>query len=185
MAAARRSSGSPAPPRHARAGRPVRRSRAVRAPEPAPVDIAPTDPLLALLESESGIVDIETLELDSPAVRELKAAGVKLVVPLISQGELIGVLNLGPRRSEQEYSSDDRKLLEQPRHPGGSRPAGRPARARAGGRGRDTPALRAGARGRAPDPAALPAQGAARPARAGRSPPTTSRRARSAATSTT
>jgi len=33
-------------------------------------------------------------------------------VPLVSQGELIGVLNLGPRRSEQEYSTDDRKLLD-------------------------------------------------------------------------
>ena len=42
----------------------------------------------------------------------MKAAGVKLAVPLVSQGELIGVLNLGPRRSEQEYSSDDRKLLD-------------------------------------------------------------------------
>src|SRR3954449_5148533 len=82
------------------------------APEPAPVDIAPTDPLLALFESASGVVDLDDLELDSPAVRELKAAGVKLAVPLISQGELIGVLNLGPRLSEQDYSTDDRKLLD-------------------------------------------------------------------------
>ena len=37
---------------------------------------------------------------------------MKLAVPLVSQGELIGVLNLGPRLSEQEYSSDDRKLLD-------------------------------------------------------------------------
>ncbi len=43
--------------------------------------------------------------------RALKAAGVKLVVPLISQGELIGLVNLGARLSEQEYSSDDRRLL--------------------------------------------------------------------------
>ena len=54
----------------------------------------------------------ETLELDSPALAALKAAGVKLAVPLVSQGELIGVLNLGPRRSEQDYSTDDRKLLD-------------------------------------------------------------------------
>jgi serine phosphatase RsbU (regulator of sigma subunit)/anti-sigma regulatory factor (Ser/Thr protein kinase) len=78
----------------------------------APVDIAPNDPLLVVLQSASGAVDIEALELDSPALEELKAAGVKLAVPLISQGELIGVLNLGPRLSEQEYSSDDRKLLD-------------------------------------------------------------------------
>jgi serine phosphatase RsbU (regulator of sigma subunit)/anti-sigma regulatory factor (Ser/Thr protein kinase) len=80
------------------------------APEPPPVDIAPNDPLLAYLQGDA--VDIESLELDSPALRELKAAGVKLAVPLVSQGELIGVLNLGPRLSEQEYSSDDRKLLD-------------------------------------------------------------------------
>src|SRR5688500_9497094 len=82
------------------------------APEQAPVEIAPNDPLLAYFQSAGEAVDIEELELDSPALRELKAAGVKLAVPLVSQGELIGVLNLGPRLSEQEYSSDDRKLLD-------------------------------------------------------------------------
>ncbi len=75
------------------------------------IDIGPTDPLLAFLQAASGPVDIATLELDSPAVRELRDAGVVLVVPLVSQGELIGTLNLGPRLSEQEYSSDDRRLL--------------------------------------------------------------------------
>src|ERR1700741_1925288 len=81
-------------------------------PEPAPVDTAPNDPLLAYFRAAGEAVDIEELELDSPALRELKAAGVKLAVPLVSQGELIGVLNLGPRLSEQDYSSDDRKLLD-------------------------------------------------------------------------
>ncbi len=77
-----------------------------------PVEIAPNDPIVALFQSAPGAVDIETLELDSPALAGLRAAGVKLVVPLVSQGELIGLLNLGPRRSEQAYSSDDRKLLD-------------------------------------------------------------------------
>jgi serine phosphatase RsbU (regulator of sigma subunit)/anti-sigma regulatory factor (Ser/Thr protein kinase) len=85
---------------------------AARAEDVAPVDIAPNDPLLAYLQSASGAVDVSALELDSPALVSLKAAGVRLAVPLVSQGELIGVLNLGPRRSEQEYSSDDRRLLE-------------------------------------------------------------------------
>jgi serine phosphatase RsbU (regulator of sigma subunit)/anti-sigma regulatory factor (Ser/Thr protein kinase) len=82
------------------------------APEQTPVEIAPNDPLLAYFQGAGEAVDIEELELDSPALRELKQAGVKLAVPLVSQGELIGVLNLGPRLSEQEYSSDDRKLLD-------------------------------------------------------------------------
>jgi serine phosphatase RsbU (regulator of sigma subunit)/anti-sigma regulatory factor (Ser/Thr protein kinase) len=57
-------------------------------------------------------VDIEALQLDSPGLRAMKDAGMKLAVPLVSQGELIGVLSLGARRSEQEYSTDDRKLLD-------------------------------------------------------------------------
>ncbi len=80
--------------------------------EVAPVDLAENDPLLAFLLSASGVVDVESLRLDSPGLTAMKANGVKLAVPLVSQGELIGVLSLGPRRSEQEYSSDDRKLLD-------------------------------------------------------------------------
>jgi serine phosphatase RsbU (regulator of sigma subunit)/anti-sigma regulatory factor (Ser/Thr protein kinase) len=81
-------------------------------PERPAVEIAPNDPLLAYLQAAGGTVDVEALGLDSPALAELKAAGTKLVVPLVSQGELIGVLNLGPRLSDQDYSSDDRKLLD-------------------------------------------------------------------------
>src|SRR5215203_5022232 len=76
------------------------------------VDIAPNDPLLAYLQGASGAVDVDSLELDSAALAEMRVVGVKLVVPLLSQGELIGVLSLGPRRSDQEYSTDDRRLLD-------------------------------------------------------------------------
>jgi hypothetical protein len=75
------------------------------------IDIAESDPLLAYLQSAPGPVDIARLELESPAVDALREAGVALVVPLVSQGELIGTLNLGPRLSEQDYSTDDRRLL--------------------------------------------------------------------------
>src|SRR5215217_6744394 len=75
------------------------------------LEIAPNDPILAYLASVSGVVEVEKLDLDSPALAAMKEAGVKLVVPLVSQGELIGILNLGPRLSQQEYSADDRKLL--------------------------------------------------------------------------
>ncbi|OLC52641.1 MAG: hypothetical protein AUH85_16550 [Chloroflexi bacterium 13_1_40CM_4_68_4] len=87
--------------------------RAVRyAPEAEPIDIAPNDPLLAYLASAPGPVAIADLDLDSPAVSELRRTGVRLIVPLMSQGELIGMLNLGPRLSDQEYSRDDRALLD-------------------------------------------------------------------------
>jgi serine phosphatase RsbU (regulator of sigma subunit)/anti-sigma regulatory factor (Ser/Thr protein kinase) len=79
--------------------------------EAPPVEIAPNDPLIAYFSGTTGAVDIGTLQLDSPALAALREAGVRLVVPLVSQGDLIGLLNLGARRSEQEYSADDRKLL--------------------------------------------------------------------------
>jgi serine phosphatase RsbU (regulator of sigma subunit)/anti-sigma regulatory factor (Ser/Thr protein kinase) len=77
-----------------------------------PVDIAPNDPIIGYFQGASGAVDVDSLDLDSPAVAALREAGVKLVVPLVSQGELIGLLNLGPRLSEREYSGEDRKLLD-------------------------------------------------------------------------
>ena len=80
--------------------------------EPAPqLEIAPNDPIVAYFASASGVVEIEKLDLHSPALKAMKAAQIKVVVPLVSQGELIGLLNLGPRLSQQEYSADDRKLL--------------------------------------------------------------------------
>ena len=75
------------------------------------IDIAESDPLMAYLQTAPGPVEIARLELDSPAVRAMREAGVALVVPLVSQGELIGTLNLGARLSEQDYSTDDRRLL--------------------------------------------------------------------------
>ncbi len=91
---------------------PVRPQSRSRVLETAPIDIAPNDPILAYFHAGSGAVAIDDLVLDSPAVNALRAAGVKLVVPLISQGELIGLLNLGRRLSDQDYSADDRRLLE-------------------------------------------------------------------------
>jgi serine phosphatase RsbU (regulator of sigma subunit) len=75
------------------------------------LQIAPNDPIVAYFASASGVVEIDKLDLDSPALAAMKAADIKVVVPLVSQGELIGLLNLGPRLSQQEYSADDRKLL--------------------------------------------------------------------------
>ena len=103
-------------------GRPAPDTAQIAVPAPAPtaapaeqpgvaVDIPETDALFAYLQSAPGPVDLTRLELASPALEELRAAGVALVVPLVTQGELIGTLNLGPRLSEQDYSTDDRRLL--------------------------------------------------------------------------
>ncbi len=79
--------------------------------ETLPLDMAPNDLLVAYFLSAPGAVEIDKLNLDSPALKALKATGVQVVIPLVSQGELVGLLNLGPRLSEQDYSTDDRTLL--------------------------------------------------------------------------
>ncbi|HLJ82276.1 MAG TPA: SpoIIE family protein phosphatase [Ktedonobacterales bacterium] len=79
---------------------------------PLPITIAPDDPIIAYFVSTPGAVEVDKLHVNSPAVRELRAAGAKLIIPLVSQGELVGLLNLGPRLSQQDYSTDDRRLLD-------------------------------------------------------------------------
>jgi serine phosphatase RsbU (regulator of sigma subunit)/anti-sigma regulatory factor (Ser/Thr protein kinase) len=86
----------------------VSRSRKIETP---PLDIAPNDPLVAYFLSAPGAIEIDKLHMDSAALKALKSSGIKMVIPLVSQGELVGLLNLGPRLSEQDYSTDDRTLL--------------------------------------------------------------------------
>ncbi len=76
------------------------------------LNIAPNDPLVHYFQNSPGVVDVSKLLIQSPALTALRSNGVKMVVPLVSQGKLIGMINLGPRLSEQEYSSDDLKLLD-------------------------------------------------------------------------
>ena len=87
-------------------------SAAAAFPELEQFEIAPNDPIVAFFQSATGPVSLAGLEIESPALERLRAAGVELVAPLVSQGELVGVLNLGPRLSGQDYSTDDRKLLD-------------------------------------------------------------------------
>jgi serine phosphatase RsbU (regulator of sigma subunit)/anti-sigma regulatory factor (Ser/Thr protein kinase) len=90
---------------------PVAPGVAPPAPTGPALTIAPNDPLVAYCLSAAGPIDVEQLKLESPAVQAMRDAGVTLAVPLISQGELIGLLSLGPRLSQQAYSADDRALL--------------------------------------------------------------------------
>jgi serine phosphatase RsbU (regulator of sigma subunit) len=75
------------------------------------IELPAGDPLADYLMDVAGAVDIRELEFDSPALTALKNAGAVLVVPLISAGIPIGVLSLGPRLSERDYSAEDRRLL--------------------------------------------------------------------------
>jgi serine phosphatase RsbU (regulator of sigma subunit) len=85
--------------------------RARRA-EVVPFQVGRDDPIIGHLEAVAGPVALGEIGLVSPARDALQAAGMQLVVPLVSQARLVGLLALGPRRSERDYAGDDRKLLE-------------------------------------------------------------------------
>ena len=75
------------------------------------LELAVDDPLAGYLLDVARPVDITSLQLQSEALKVMQEAGVVLVVPLISSGSLIGLLSLGPRRSERSYATDDVRQL--------------------------------------------------------------------------
>jgi serine phosphatase RsbU (regulator of sigma subunit)/anti-sigma regulatory factor (Ser/Thr protein kinase) len=97
------------------AARAARRGEQTSAPSRArriEIEIDPGDPLLVYLQSATGPVDIGALPAYSPAVARMVAQEVQLVVPLVTGGELVGILALGQRLSERTYSRNDRRLLD-------------------------------------------------------------------------
>ena len=70
------------------------------------------DAAMGILRDAPGPLDLEQEDLSSDSLERFRNVHVKLAVPLISQGELVGMLNLGPRLSETDYSTQDHRLLE-------------------------------------------------------------------------
>ncbi|MDQ2716440.1 MAG: SpoIIE family protein phosphatase [Chloroflexota bacterium] len=79
--------------------------------EPAEISVADSDPFMAYVLSAPGAVEVERLPLDSPMLQGVKTMDASIVLPLASQGELIGLLTLGPRPNGERYAHKDRTLL--------------------------------------------------------------------------
>jgi serine phosphatase RsbU (regulator of sigma subunit) len=79
---------------------------------PFDIMIAAGDPMRAFAMSHSGSIEVARLQLDSLMLRILRTNDVEIALPLISQGELIGLLTLGPRLDGQKYARADRSLLD-------------------------------------------------------------------------
>jgi serine phosphatase RsbU (regulator of sigma subunit) len=79
---------------------------------PLSISIKPGDPIIPFFLSRSAVVEVEEINIDSPALQQLKQAGVKIAAPLVVHGDLVGLLSLGPRMSTLDYSPDDLMLLE-------------------------------------------------------------------------
>lgn len=73
--------------------------------------IADDDPLIVYILNHPGTIEISRVQLDSPVLRELQQRAAEMLLPLASQGELVGLLILGPRLKE-EYTREERTLLD-------------------------------------------------------------------------
>jgi serine phosphatase RsbU (regulator of sigma subunit)/anti-sigma regulatory factor (Ser/Thr protein kinase) len=69
------------------------------------------DPFRTYMLNVDDVIDVDKLMINSPAVEELNKRSASLAIPLISQGEPVGVLMIGARKSGQPYSNEDRRLL--------------------------------------------------------------------------
>jgi serine phosphatase RsbU (regulator of sigma subunit) len=69
------------------------------------------DPIISYALTHPGAVEVDRLQLDSPVLHTLKINHVEIALPLVSQGELLGLLTLGSRLKGLDYAHDDRGLL--------------------------------------------------------------------------
>lgn len=69
------------------------------------------DAFMAYALHHLGVMDIDRVKLDSPVMRQLKTSAVEIGLPLVSQGKLIGLLTLGPRLNGQDYTREERGML--------------------------------------------------------------------------
>ena len=78
---------------------------------PGEITVADTDPLLDYALTHPGTLEVKRLRLDSPMMQVLRTNVVDVLLPLASQGELIGLLTLGPRMDGERYGHQNSALL--------------------------------------------------------------------------
>ncbi len=73
--------------------------------------VADDDPLIAYVLSHPATLEIDRLHLDSPVLQDMKLRAAEMILPLASQGELLGLLILGPHLKGEAYTREERTLL--------------------------------------------------------------------------
>jgi serine phosphatase RsbU (regulator of sigma subunit) len=73
--------------------------------------IADDDPLLAYMLSHPGTREIDRLQLDSPVLQDMKLHAAEMILPLANQGELLGLLILGPHLKGDAYTREELTML--------------------------------------------------------------------------
>ena len=161
----------PEPAQQLRTGAAAEAIAATSAPETRQVEIAPNDPIVAYFQSAHRRGRRSKASTSTrPRSSSLREAGVELVVPLVSQGELVGVAQSRPAPLGPGLLDRRPQAPRLARRAGGAGAAGRATRAAAGGRSAHARAHRAGAARRDADPAELPARSSSPSSRAGTCP---------------
>jgi serine phosphatase RsbU (regulator of sigma subunit)/anti-sigma regulatory factor (Ser/Thr protein kinase) len=75
------------------------------------IEVALDDPLLKILLAQTDIIELQSFHHDSPLGQALFDINTCITLPLISRGQLVGLLNLGSRLSGQKYEPYDQRLL--------------------------------------------------------------------------
>lgn len=78
---------------------------------PSEISVASDDPIIAYALDHPEAMEIDRLQLASSVLQVLKTDGVEIILPLVSQGELIGLLTLQPRLNGEKYTHENKTLL--------------------------------------------------------------------------
>ncbi len=76
------------------------------------IKVADDDPLIVYVLSNSGTLEVDRLQLDSPVLQDLKLHAAEILLPLASQRELLGLLILGPHLKGKAYTREERTILD-------------------------------------------------------------------------
>src|SRR5215472_3237371 len=74
--------------------------------------VADDDPLLTYVLHHPGSLEIDRLRLNSPTLQKLSLSAAEILLPLASQGVLLGMLILGPHLKGEPFTHEERTLLD-------------------------------------------------------------------------
>ncbi|SRR5260370_1000219 len=79
---------------------------------PTEISVPDDDPLVAYMLRHVRPLEVDHLQVDSPLLQDLKLRAADILLPFASQGELIGLLILGPHLRGDRYARDELALLD-------------------------------------------------------------------------
>ena len=83
-----------------------------RKASPEEVAVPVDDPLVAYMLHHVNALEIDHLKVDAPLLQDLQLRAADVLLPFASQGELIGLLILGPHLKGDRYTREELALLD-------------------------------------------------------------------------